>query len=141
MNELRLQLVPFQLVPHEARLLLCTAPAGFPSPAADDLEEPIDLGSWLMTHPAACYVMRVDGDSMLGAGIVSGDLVVVNRAKTARAGNIVVALVAGDRTLKRLARSGGRLWLVAEAQGYRDILVDEDTTIWGVVEGLARQIR
>lgn len=140
-SELHLQLIPFALLAQEARLLLCTTPAGFPSPAADDMEEPIDLGTWLMTHPAACYVMRVDGNSMIEAGILSGDLVVVNRAKTARSGNIVVALVHGDRTLKRLKRRDDRLWLVAEAQGYKDMLVDEQVEIWGVVEGLARQLR
>lgn len=79
---LQLQLVPFELVPLEARLLLCTTPAGFPSPAADDMEEPIDLGAWLIGHPAACYVMKVAGGSMVDAGIYDGDLIVVNRART-----------------------------------------------------------
>ncbi|WP_184203054.1 LexA family protein [Polymorphobacter multimanifer] len=127
------------MVPLEARLLLCSTPAGFPSPAADDLDEPIDLGQWLIEHPAASYVMRVDGCSMTGAGIGDGDLIVVNRAKKARAGHIVVALVHGDRTLKRLKRAGDRLWLIAEAEGYEAIIVDENVEIWGVVVGLARR--
>ena len=115
---MQLHVVPVDLIPREARLLLCTTPAGFPSPAADDLEEPIDLGSWLMEHPAASYVMRVDGHSMTDAGITDGDLIVVNRAVKPRAGHIVVALVHGDRTLKRLRRSerpamAGRLMLKA----------------------------
>ena len=139
MHALRLHTVPIAMVPLEARLLLCSTPAGFPSPAADDLEEPIDRGQWLIEHPAASYVMRVDGHSMTGAGIGDGDLIVVNRAKKARAGHIVVALVHGDRTLKRLKRAGDRLWLIAEAEGYEAIIVDENVEIWGVVVGLARR--
>ena len=136
---MQLQVLPVDLIPRETRLLLCTTPAGFPSPAADDLEEPIDLGSWLMEHSAASYVMRVDGHSMLDAGITDGDLIVVNRAVKPRAGHIVVALVHGDRTLKRLRRVEGRLWLVPDAEGYTRTLVDENVEIWGVVVGLARR--
>jgi DNA polymerase V len=133
--------VPFALVPSEVRLFLEVTPAGFPSPAQDDMEEPIDLASWLIDHPAASYVMRVAGHSMTGAGIADGDLVVVSRAMEARPGDIVVALVDGDRTMKRLRRSGDRLWLVPEAEGYKRIIVDENVEIWGVVVGLARRYR
>lgn len=133
--------VPFALVPSEVRLFLEVTPAGFPSPAQDDMEEPIDLASWLIDHPAASYVMRVAGHSMTGAGIADGDLVVVSRAIEARPGDIVVALVDGDRTMKRLRRSGDRLWLVPEAEGYKRIIVDENVEIWGVVVGLARRYR
>ena len=136
---MHLHILSVDLIPSEARLLLCTTPAGFPSPAADDLEEPIDLGSWLMEHPAASYVMRVDGLSMADAGINDGDLIVVNRAVKPRAGHIVVALVHGDRTLKRLRRIEGRLWLVPDADGYARTIVDENVEIWGVVVGLARR--
>jgi DNA polymerase V len=139
MYAVRLTEIPFELVPHEARILLCRTPAGFPSPAADDLEEPIDLGEWLIEQPAASYVMRVDGHSMTGAGINDGDLIVVSRAKAPRAGHIVVALVHGDRTLKRLKRMDDRLWLVPEAEGYPHTVVDEFVEIWGVVVGLARR--
>lgn len=120
-------------------LLLIRIPAGFPSPAADDLEEPINLNEWLIEQPAASYVMRVEGDSMAGAGVTDGDLIVVSRAKTARPGQIVVALVYGERTLKRLVKRDGRLWLMPEAQGYPETLVDESVEIWGVLVGLARR--
>ncbi|WP_221734490.1 LexA family protein [Sphingomonas melonis] len=133
--------LPFDMVPSVARLLIETTPAGFPSPAQDDMEEPIDLASWLIDHPAASYVMRVSGHSMTDAGIADGDLVVVSRAVEARPGDIVVALVDGDRTMKRLRRSGGRLWLVPEAEGYSRIPVTETTEIWGVVVALARRYR
>lgn len=94
----------WEMIPRDVPILLCRTPAGFPSPAQDDMEEPIDIGAWLIEKPAASYLMRVDGHSMTGAGIHDGDLIVVSRAETPRAGRIVVALVHGDRTLKRLAR-------------------------------------
>jgi len=132
--------VPFELVPREVPFFLCDTPAGFPSPAQDDMQEPIDLGAWLVEHPAASYIMRVEGRSMSGVGINDGDLIVVNRAKEPRAGMIVVALVHGDRTLKRLRYVDGRHWLVPEAEGFHDILVDEHVQIWGVVVGVARKM-
>lgn len=139
-DTLTLHDVPFELVPREVPFFLCDTPAGFPSPAQDDMQEPIDLGAWLVQHPAASYIMRVDGQSMSGIGINDGDLIVVNRAKQARPGAIVVALVHGDRTLKRLRYVEGRHWLVPEAEGFADILVDEHVEIWGVVVGVARQM-
>lgn len=120
-------------------LLLVSLPAGFPSPAQDDMEEPINLADWLVEHPAASYIMRVDGYSMTGAGITDGDLIIVSRAKRPISGHIVVAMVHGDRTLKRLKRRDGRLWLVPEADGFPDIIVDEYVELWGVVVGLARK--
>lgn len=141
MTSLTLHDVPFEMIVHEAPLFVCTTPAGFPSPAQDDMEEPIDLGAWLIDHPAASYIMRVSGHSMTGAGITDGDLVVVSRAAEPRAGDIVVAMVNGDRTMKRLRRRGDRLWLVPEAEGYDPIRIDENVEIWGVVVALARRYR
>ncbi len=140
MSALRLHEIPCDLVPREVPYFLCRTPAGFPSPAQDDMQDPIDLGAWLVEHPAASYIMRVDGQSMSGAGINDGDLILVNRAKQARAGAIVVALVHGDRTLKRLRRMDGRFWLVPEAEGFPHIIVDENVEIWGVVVGVARKM-
>ena len=141
MPEPTLHELPFEMVAHEAPLFVCTTPAGFPSPAQDDMEEPIDLASWLIDHPAASYVMRVSGHSMSNAGVSDGDLVVVSRAVEARHGDIVVALVHGDRTMKRLRRRGDRLWLVPEADGYEAVCIDENVEIWGVVVALARRYR
>ncbi|BCA58150.1 LexA family protein [Sphingomonas sp. HMP6] len=139
-SALRLHEIPFDLVPQEVPFFLCDTPAGFPSPAQDDMQDPIDLGAWLVEHPAASYIMRVDGRSMAGAGINDGDLIVVNRARKPKAGAIVVALVHGDRTLKRLRWVDGRHWLVPEADGFPEILVDEYVEIWGVVVGVARKV-
>ncbi len=140
MSSLRLHEIPFALVPREVPFFLCHTPAGFPSPAQDDMEEPIDLGAWLVEHPAASYIMRVEGRSMAGAGINDADLIVVNRAKRPKAGSIVVALVHGERTLKRLRHMDGRHWLVPEPEGFPHILVDEYVEIWGVVVGVARKV-
>ena len=94
-------------------------------------------------HPAANYVMRVSGWIMLAASISDGDYVVVDRSVEARPGHIVVALVHGDRTMKRLRRRSGQLWLVPEAGDgdvYPETLVDQDVEVWGVVVGLDRRM-
>ena len=100
-----------------------------------------DLNACLIEQPAATYLMRVEGWSMTGAGINDGDLVAVSRAKQAIAGDVVVAVMHGDRTLKRLKKLDGRFWLVPEAEGYPHLEVDEYTEIWGVVVGLVRRYR
>lgn len=136
--------VPAHFALRDYRMLICRVDAGFPSPAADDMEEPIDLGAYLVEHPAASYVMRVQGWSMAGANISDGDHIVVDRSIRPTSGCIVVALVHGDRTLKRLRRRDGRMWLLPEpAAGdqYPETLVGEDVEIWGVVVGLARRMR
>lgn len=136
--------VPYHLIPRTVSFLICRIDAGFPSPAADDLEEPIDLSAWLVQHPAASYVMRVQGWSMAGAHIADGDHVVVDRSVGPRSGHIVVALVHGDRTLKRLRQRDGRMWLLAEpAPGlaFPEVEVDEHVEVWGVVVGVARRCR
>ncbi|KQM27924.1 MULTISPECIES: LexA family protein [unclassified Sphingomonas] len=140
MGTVQLYDVAYELIPHSIPCFLVRTPAGFPSPAQDDMEEPIDLGAYLVEHPAASYIMRVEGGSMAGAGINDGDLIVVNRAKRPRTGAIVVALVHGDRTLKRLKYLDGRHWLVPESPDFPHILVDEYVEIWGVVVGVARKV-
>ena len=122
-------------------LALVSVPAGFPSPAEGEEDDPIDLNAWLIEQPAATYLMRVEGWSMTGAGINDGDLVVVSRARQAVAGDIVVAVLHGERTLKRLKKLDGRLWLVPEAESYPHMQVDEYVEIWGVVVGLVRRYR
>lgn len=92
MRALRLHPVSFNLIPQEARLLVCTTPARFPSSVQDDMEEPIDFGAWLNEHPAASYVMRVDGHTITDAGIVHGDFIVVSRANKERLGEIMAIM-------------------------------------------------
>lgn len=119
-------------------------PAGFPSPADDYLEGEVDLAAYLIERPAATYFLRVSGHSMSGAGIMDGDLVVVDRSVRARPGHVVVAVVAGDMTIKRLRRSAeGRMLLLAEHPDYPVIAIGEDnpTEVWGVVVGCVRKMR
>ena len=109
--------------------------AGFPSPADDHLEGPLDLNAHLVAHPAATFVVRVAGDSMTGAGIRDGDLLVVDRSREAVSGSIVVAVVDGELTVKRLRVGKQGVRLEAENPAYKPIYVREsaELVIWGVV--------
>ncbi|ANI31862.1 DNA polymerase V subunit UmuD [Yersinia entomophaga] len=83
-------------------LFNATIPAGFPSPAADYVDRPIDLNELCIAHPAATYFVRVTGNSMIGAGIFDGSLLVVDRSISPSHGDIIIASVAGEFTVKRL---------------------------------------
>lgn len=109
--------------------------AGFPNPAEDAGGSALDLNELLVKHPTSTYYLRVEGDSMSGSGITSGDIVVVDRSLEPRQNDIVVAAVDGEFTLKRLKRDGRRAWLVAEHPAYAPIALHEalDASIWGVV--------
>jgi DNA polymerase V len=126
---------------HDYRFVAVAVPAGFPSPAGDDLEDTIDPFSWIVRREASTYWWRVSGDSLIDLGIIDGDLVAVDRSGKLRHGRIVVAVVDGSVTVKVAERREGRLWLVpkAKGRGYEPILVTETTEIWGVVAGLARR--
>jgi len=115
--------------------------AGFPSPADDYLDSSIDLNGYLMSDPDACFVVRVQGDSMSGVGIMEGDLLIVDKGRPALHGDIVVAVVDGDFTVKRLHRRHGRLALLPENPAY-PVLVpqsEQELLIWGVVCGCVRR--
>ena len=111
--------------------------AGFPSPAQNCMEASIDLNKELVRHPATTFYARVVGDSMLDAGITDGDLVVIDRSLEPREGDIVVAYIDGDFTLKRISIDTAHrcLWLMPENDKYQSIKVTEDNdfTVWGVV--------
>jgi DNA polymerase V len=113
---------------------LVHAPAGFPSPAEDYVDQRLDLNEHLIRNPAATYFIRVQGDSMRGAGISSGDLLVVDRSLEARPGHVVVAAVDGDLTVKRLKRLGSGLALAAENSAFQPIALtgEHAVEIWGV---------
>lgn len=109
--------------------------AGFPNPAEDAGGVGLDLNDLLVKHPVSTYYLRVEGDSMVGAGINTGDIVVVDKSLEPRHGDIVVAAVEGDFTLKRLKKQGRQAWLMAENPNYQPIALHEalDAQIWGVV--------
>lgn len=109
--------------------------AGFPSPADDFLEEAIDLNRLLVRNPAATFLWRVGGESMRDAGIYDGDLLVVDRSLRPVDGDVVVATVLGERSLKRLRLRGKRPQLVFENRDMPAYEVPDiaEVEIWGVV--------
>lgn len=109
--------------------------AGFPSPADDYLETPLNLHELVVKNPAATFFVRVAGDSMLGARIEPDDILVVDRSLTPTSGRIVLAIVNGEFTVKRLKIEGGKMRLQAENPAYPDIAIPEgsDFQVWGVV--------
>ena len=117
-------------------------PAGFPSPADDYLEGKLDLNRHLIKHPAATFFVRVTGDSMIGAGIHSGDLLVVDRSLEPADKHVVVAVLDGELTVKRLFKQHGVLRLLPENLNYQPIEITPQQTIeiWGVVTSVIHSL-
>ena len=117
-------------------------PAGFPSPA-EDSQEILDIAAHIVRHPASTFFMRVSGDSMTGVGIFDGDLLVVDRSLEPASGDIVVAVLNGEFTVKRLVLHHGRTELVAENPKFRKITLTDsmDFEVWGVVTGTYKSFR
>ncbi|MDI1286334.1 MAG: translesion error-prone DNA polymerase V autoproteolytic subunit [Reyranella sp.] len=115
--------------------MTATAECGFPSPADDYLDRPLDFNELLIDNAPATFAVRVSGDSMTGIGIFPGDIAVINRAKRAANRSIVIALVDGEFTLKRYRRRRTRIWLQAENPAYKDLEILEGMAfeVWGVV--------
>ena len=115
--------------------------AGFPSPGDDQIEKVLDINDLVVKHPASTFFVRVEGDSMEGAGIFSGDVLVVDRSLTPHDGSIVVAAVYGELVVKRLQARDASYQLVSENEHYKPILLNEndDCFVWGVVVGSVRQ--
>lgn len=116
-------------------LFASRVPAGFPSPADDYVDQRLDLHEHLIDHPAATFFVTVSGDSMLGAGMHDGDLLIVDRSLEPVDGRIVIAAVNGELTVKRLSLKHGEAWLVPENPAYEPLRIAEelDCVIWGVV--------
>jgi repressor LexA len=119
--------------PVEALPLVGSVAAGAPRLAEQDVED------WVSTPFTGDFVLRVTGDSMVNAGILDGDLVVVRRARTADDGEIVVAQIEDEATVKRLRRANGRVELMPENDAYAPIVADE-VTLCGVVVGVMRSL-
>ena len=109
--------------------------AGFPSPADSYLDKTLDLHELMVDNPASTFFVRVSGDSMIGAGIQSNDILVVDRSKEAKNNDIVVAILFGEFTVKRWVTQNSRAFLQAENHSYPPIEItkDSDFEIWGVV--------
>jgi repressor LexA len=113
--------------------------AGLPSPAAEARPEALTIDEHLVRHPSRSVLVTVKGDSMIDAGIHAGDVVVVEKRVAANPGDIVVAIIDNEFTLKRLDREKGRLVLRPENKAYPVIRPKGDTEIFGVVVGLFRK--
>ena len=123
-------------------LFLEAVSAGFPSPADDYVERGLDLNEHLIDNPEATFMVRVCGDSMVDAGIHDGDILVVDRSREAVPGRIVVAVVDGELTVKRLLRRGGAFLLAPENEAYAPIEIGQgrELLVWGVVIGVVRRV-
>lgn len=116
-------------------LYLTPVAAGFPSPADDYMEERLDLHRHLVRNPAATFFLRAQGQSMINAGILDGDLLIVDRSVEAAHSRVVIAALDGELTVKRLIRRKGRVILAPENPDYPEIDITEReyVHIWGVV--------
>ena len=116
-------------------LLSDSISAGFPSPADDYTEENIDLNEHLISNPYSTFFLRVKGNSMINSGINDKDLIIVDKSLTAKPGNIVIAMIDGEFTIKRLSIKNNELYLKAENHNYPDFSFRNhiDIQIWGVV--------
>ena len=115
--------------------------AGFPSPAADDLEDEIDPIAWVVRHPTSTFWWRVEGNCLWDVGIRDGDLIAVDRAGKRRIGRAVLAVVDGAVTAKILRKRNDRYFLAPanEQEHFPDIELNEDSEIWGVIAGVVRR--
>ena len=116
-------------------LFLSPVPAGFPSPASDYIDKSIDLNEILIKNKVATFLVRALGDSMVEAGIFSGDILIIDKSITPANKNIVVAILNGEFTVKRFIKNGNKILLQPENKKYRNIEISEedDFKIWGVV--------
>ena len=124
-------------------LVLSRVEAGFPSPADDYVEGHLDLVELVGAQSPSCFFMRVQGESMTGAGIHDGDVIVVDRAAEPVHGSVVVASVDGELTVKRFARRGRRVALLAANPSYPPIVLggEQELVVWGVVTHSLRDHR
>ena len=126
----------------EIPLVTSQVAAGFPSPADDYIEGQLDLNDLMILHPAATFYVRVTGESMKNAGILPGDILVVDKSKTAVHNHIVIAVVDNELTVKRLRKQAGQVALVPENPDFPVIHCNQhmDMSIWGVVTGVVRKL-
>lgn len=116
-------------------LFLARIPAGFPSPADDHLDKNLDLNEYLVKNPSATFYVRVEGSSMVNAGIHDGDILIVDRSIEPRDKKIVIAAVNGELTVKRIRKIKGKVFLEPESDEFEPLEISEatDCQIWGVV--------
>ena len=116
-------------------IFLDSVSAGFPSPATDYMENKLDLNEYLIKHPAATFIVKAKGPSMTDAGILSGDLLIVDRSINPKSNDIVIASIFGDLTVKKFQKKENSLFLLSANSDYPSIEVKEEMEcfIWGIV--------
>ncbi|MGZ3597692.1 MAG: transcriptional repressor LexA [Syntrophales bacterium] len=113
--------------------------AGFPSPAEEELRDVISFDEYLIARPGASFLLTVSGDSMIGAGIMAGDLVIVEKDREPRSGDIVIAEVDGEWTIKYFRKEGRNTILEAANPNYKTIRPKSQLHIGGVVAAVIRK--
>lgn len=121
--------------------LLGNIEAGFPSPAEEELLDTISIDRLLVKNPNSSFLLKVSGDSMIEAGIMPGDFVIVDRSIEPKEGDIVIACVDNNWTMKYLSKENGSYILIAANKNYKPIKPKSELTIAGVVVGVARKYR
>ena len=126
---------PDRSLPLSCPLFVAPVSAGSPSTAEDWVEGRLDLNRYLIRHPDSTFYLRVSGDSMELAGISADDILIVDRACEADDGDIVIARINDELTIKRLRIVGGEVWLVPESEHYHPIRITEamEFEVWGKV--------
>jgi len=136
------RLYPAALVNPEVLVqqLTMAVPAGYPNPGQDFATDPLSIVDLLVPNPKTTFFARVAGYSMTGAGIEPGDIAIADRSLEARDGDIVVAVLDGMLTIKRLVRQRGTWALKAENPEYPDVVVDElsELVIWSAIPASVR---
>ena len=115
--------------------------AGFPSPAEEELADTMSLDDLLIQNPQATFLLRVSGDSMTEAGILPGDMVIVDKGQTPKNGDIVIAEVDGAWTMKYLKKRGAEVTLIPANPKYRPIRPKKELKIAGVVTAAVRKYK
>lgn len=121
--------------------VLGTVEAGFPSPAEEELADTMSLDDFLIQNPQATFLLKVSGDSMSGAGILPGDMVIVDKGQTPRSGDIVIAEVDGEWTMKYLRKRGSDVALIPANPKYKPIKPQRELKIAGVVTAVVRKYK
>ena len=119
--------------------VLGTVEAGFPSPAEEELSDTLSLDELLIQNHEATFLLKVSGDSMSGAGILPGDMVIVNKGQTPKSNDIVIAEVDGEWTMKYLKKSGNSVTLLTDNPNYQPIKPKHELKIAGVVTAVVRK--
>lgn len=107
--------------------------AGFPSPAEDYLDQPLDLNEYMIKNPAATFFVKVSGQSMIQAGIHNGDILIVDKSLPVKDGCVAICFIEGEFTVKRIKKRAGHIYLVPENPKFKPMKAKPGFKVWGVV--------